>query len=177
MKPLSFKRRRFSADVILHAVWLYFRIRLSFQDVEALLAERGIDVSYESIRCWTIKFGPQIASRLKRRRPPPSPRWHLTDGWRPTVRRCANWVSSIFNIPADCGRIIGLRTATCRSENGSGNCRGFKSIGSDVVRELEDAQILQDADRAMLMTSSASRPPRFKPLSNWHQADRRRPTA
>ena len=60
-------------------MWLYFRFTLSFRDVEDLLAERGIDVSYETIRCWTIKFGPQIARRLKKRRPSPSPRWHLDE--------------------------------------------------------------------------------------------------
>ncbi len=79
MKPISFKRHRFPADVIRHAVWLYFRFSLSFRDVEELLAQRGIEVSYEAIRCWTIKFGPLIAKRLKRRRPAPSPRWHLDE--------------------------------------------------------------------------------------------------
>ncbi|ANC52533.1 transposase [Brevundimonas sp. GW460-12-10-14-LB2] len=79
MKLISFKRHRFPAEVIRHAVWLYFRFRLSFRDVEELLTARGIDVSYETIRCWTIKFGPQIAKRLKRLRPSPSPRWHLDE--------------------------------------------------------------------------------------------------
>lgn len=77
MRPLSFKRHRFPADVIRHAVWLYFRFTLSFRDVEEMLAQRGVDVSYETIRCWTIKFGPQIARNLKRKRPAPSLRWHL----------------------------------------------------------------------------------------------------
>ncbi|MEG1453860.1 MAG: IS6 family transposase, partial [Brevundimonas sp.] len=63
MKPLSFKRHRFPSEVIRHAVWLYFRFSLSFRDVEDLMAHRGIDVSYETIRCWTIKFGPLIARR------------------------------------------------------------------------------------------------------------------
>ena len=79
MKRLSFKRHRFPAGVITHAVWLYFRFTLSFRDVEDLLAERGIAVSYETVRSWTIKFGPQIARRLRRRRPAPSPRWHLDE--------------------------------------------------------------------------------------------------
>lgn len=79
MHLLSFKRHRFPADVIRHAVWLYFRFTLSFRDVEELLAQRGIEVSYETIRCWTIKFGPQIARNLKRKRPAPSPRWHLDE--------------------------------------------------------------------------------------------------
>jgi len=79
MKPLSFKHHRFPAELIRHAVWLYFRFSLSLRDVEELLARRGIEVSYETIRCWTIKFGPLIARRLKKRRSAPSPRWHLDE--------------------------------------------------------------------------------------------------
>jgi putative transposase len=79
MRPLSFKRHRFPPDVIRYAVWLYFRFTMSFRDVEELPAQRGIEVSYKTIRCWTIKFGPQIAENLKRKRPPPSPRWHLDE--------------------------------------------------------------------------------------------------
>lgn len=76
---LSFKRHRFPPDVIRYAVWLYFRFTLSFRDVEELLAERGIEVSYETIRCWTIKFGAQIRANLNAKRPAPSPRWHLDE--------------------------------------------------------------------------------------------------
>lgn len=65
--------------MIRQAVWLYFRFSLSFRDVEDLMAARGIDISYETIRCWTIKFGPQIARRLKKLRPSPAPRWHLDE--------------------------------------------------------------------------------------------------
>ena len=79
MAPLTFKRHRFPPDVIRHAIWLYFRFTLSFRDVEEMLAERGIDLSYETVRCWTIKFGPQIAMNLRRRRPSPTPRWHLDE--------------------------------------------------------------------------------------------------
>ena len=79
MRPISFKRHRFPADVIRQAVWLYFRFSVSFRDVEELMAQRGIEVSYETIRCWTIKFGPQFARALKKRRPVPSPRWHLDE--------------------------------------------------------------------------------------------------
>jgi len=79
MKPISYKRHRFPADVIRHAVWLYFRFTLSFPDVEELLAERGIEVSYETIRSWTLKFGGQFARNLRRSRPKPSGRWHLDE--------------------------------------------------------------------------------------------------
>lgn len=79
MQPISFKRHRFPPDVFRYAVWLYFRFTLSFRDVEELLAQRGIEVSDETIYCWTIKFGPLIVANLKVRRPGPSPRWHLDD--------------------------------------------------------------------------------------------------
>jgi len=72
MKPLSFKRHRFPGDVIRQAVRLYFRFSLSFRDVEELLAQRGVAVSYETVSCWTIKFGPLIAGRFIRPRPPPT---------------------------------------------------------------------------------------------------------
>jgi putative transposase len=61
MKPISYKCHRFPPDVIRHAVWLYFRFTLSLRDVEALPAKRGIEVSYEAIRCWTQKFGVQFS--------------------------------------------------------------------------------------------------------------------
>jgi transposase-like protein len=61
IQPISFKRHRFPPDVIRHAVWLYFRFTLSIRDVEELLAQRGIEVSREAVRCWVIKFGPLIA--------------------------------------------------------------------------------------------------------------------
>ena len=79
MAKLSFKRHRFKSDVIKRAVWLYYRFNLSLRDVEEILAERGIDVSYEAIRDWCRKFGLQIARNLRRRRPGPSPRWHLDE--------------------------------------------------------------------------------------------------
>ena len=58
---------RFPSDIIQYAVWLYHRFNMSHRDIEDLLAERGIEVSYESIRLWCNKFGPQYARRLKRK--------------------------------------------------------------------------------------------------------------
>jgi putative transposase len=63
----EYKRHRFPPEIIHHAVWLYHRFNLSQRDIEDLLAERGITVSYESIRLWCNKFGPQYARRLRRR--------------------------------------------------------------------------------------------------------------
>ena len=56
MQPISFKRHRFPASVIVHAVWLYARFTLSFRDVEEMLAERGVDASNETVRRWFLKF-------------------------------------------------------------------------------------------------------------------------
>src|SRR6202790_5202156 len=79
MFPISYRRHRFPPAVIQHAVWLYLRFTLSYRDVEELLAQRGLDLSYESVRCWVLKFGPMIARRLRQRRPRPSDRWHLDE--------------------------------------------------------------------------------------------------
>jgi transposase-like protein len=76
---ISFARHQFPPDVIRHAVWLYLRFTLSFRDVEDLLAERGLDVSYETVRRWVLKFGPLFAKELRRRRPRPTSRWHLDE--------------------------------------------------------------------------------------------------
>ena len=78
-QPISFKRHRFPPNVIRYAVWLYFRFTLSVRDVEELLAQRGIEVSREAVRCWVIKFGPLIAANLRRRRTAPTGRWHLDE--------------------------------------------------------------------------------------------------
>ena len=64
-----YKRHRFPPSIIQYAVWLYYRFNLSFRDVEDLLAERNISVSYESIRLWINKFGPEFTRRLRRRHP------------------------------------------------------------------------------------------------------------
>ena len=79
MRPISFKRHRFPPDVIRHAVWLYFRFTLSLRDVEDLLAERGVDVTYETVRCWADKFGPAIAANIRRKRGRADCIWHLDE--------------------------------------------------------------------------------------------------
>src|SRR5438874_12537741 len=79
MAQLSYRRHRFPAEIIQHAIWLCLRFTLSYQDVEELLAERGLDVSYETVRRWVLKFGPLIARKLRQGRPRPSARWHLDE--------------------------------------------------------------------------------------------------
>lgn len=73
----SFKRQRFPRRIIAHSVWLYVGFHGSLHEVEELLSERGIDVSIEAVRRWTIKVGPQIAKTLSRRRVDPGDVWHL----------------------------------------------------------------------------------------------------
>ena len=79
MTLLSYRRDRFPPEIIQHAIWLYLRFTLSYRDVEELLAERGVEISYETVRRWVLKFGPVIARRLRWRRPQPSDRWHLDE--------------------------------------------------------------------------------------------------
>ena len=79
MRPLSFKRHRFPPEIIRHSVWLYARFTLSYRDVEEMLAERGLDASYETMRRWFVKFGPMVAANLRCARPKPSDHWHLEE--------------------------------------------------------------------------------------------------
>jgi len=79
MASQSYSRHRFPPPIIQHAIWLYLRFTLSYRDVEDLLAERGLEVSYETVRRWVLKFGPVLARRLRRDRPRPSDRWHLDE--------------------------------------------------------------------------------------------------
>ena len=79
MQKISYRRHRFPGSIIQHAVWLYFRFPLSYRDVEDMLTERGIDVSYETVRRWSVKFGLDYARKLRRLRPRPDGRWHLDE--------------------------------------------------------------------------------------------------
>ena len=108
MKPISFKRHRFPPDTIRLAVWLYFRFTMSLRDVEEMLAERGVDVSYETVRCWANKFGPVIAANIRRMRGRADCVWHLARWWcastasvcscgEPLIRKVRSWTSSFRN--------------------------------------------------------------------------------
>ena len=79
MRKISYARHRFPPVVIQHAVWLYLRFGLSYRDIEDLLSERGIEVSYETVRRWVVKFARLYASRIRHRRPRSSGRWHLDE--------------------------------------------------------------------------------------------------
>src|SRR3954451_8193664 len=79
MPPFNYRRHRFPPEIIQHAIWLYLRFTLSYRDVEELLAERGLDISYETIRRRVLKFGPAYARNLRRLRSRPSDQWHLDE--------------------------------------------------------------------------------------------------
>lgn len=89
---------RFSADIISHAIWLYHRFTLSFRNIEDLLADRGISVSYDAIRCWCIKVGPTYARYLHRRKGRLGDIWHVDEVFiiirseRHYLWRAADWV-------------------------------------------------------------------------------------
>ncbi len=78
MKPKkpSYQRHRFPSEILSHAVWWYHRFCLSFREVEKLLAERGITVTYETVRQWCRKFAPAYAGKLKK------PQGRLGDMWQ-----------------------------------------------------------------------------------------------
>ena len=106
MDTISFKRHRFPPEIIRRAVWLYARFTLNYRDVEDLLAERGLDISYESVRRWFLKFGAPIARNLRHTRPIPNGYWHLDEMvivirgqrywlWRArSTMKARSWISS-----------------------------------------------------------------------------------
>ena len=79
MTKISYAGYRFPSEIIQQAIWLYLRFTLSLRDVEDLLAERAIGVSYETVRRWVNHFGPLIAADLRKRRPKPHTTWHLDE--------------------------------------------------------------------------------------------------
>src|SRR3712207_4164960 len=74
-----YKGLRFPAEIIRHAIWLYYRFSLSYRDVEELLADRGVVVSYETIRQWCLRFGQSYANQLRRRRARAGDKWFLDE--------------------------------------------------------------------------------------------------
>jgi len=76
----AFKGHRFPSEIIPYAVWAYYRYSMSLRDVEDLLYQRGIVVSYETVRKWVTKIGQSYAKSIRKNRPTPADKWHLDDG-------------------------------------------------------------------------------------------------
>src|SRR5215210_5581068 len=106
MQPISYARHQFPAEIIQHAVWLYLRFTLSSRDVEELLAERGTETSYETVRRWVVKFGPAFARNLRRLRPKPTGTWHLNEMVSRSRAGACTWGGL---------SIVRARSWTCRS--------------------------------------------------------------
>ena len=100
---------RFPPEIISHSVWLYHRFSLSFRDVEDLLAKRGIVVTYETIRQWCRKFGPEYARKLKRRQGRLGDVWHLDEVFvtirdeRHYLRRAVDQDGDVIDVPSGIG--------------------------------------------------------------------------
>ena len=75
----TYRRHRYPREIIAYAVWLYFNFNLSYRDVETILAERGITVSYEAIRYWCLKFGHAYVRGIRRHRPQTGDQWHIDE--------------------------------------------------------------------------------------------------
>ena len=83
--PARYQNHRFPWEIMSHGVWLYYRFPLSYRDVQALLFERGIDVTHEAIRQWCRKFGQDYANQLKRRHAQPGDKWLLDEVFLPSM--------------------------------------------------------------------------------------------
>ena len=110
MGEVSYKGHRYPAEIIAHCVWLYHRFPLSFREVEELMLVRGVIVSYETIRQWCAKFGPEYACRLRRRRKRPADKWHLDEvfltinGGRQYLWRAVDQDGNVLDILVQCRR-------------------------------------------------------------------------
>jgi hypothetical protein len=102
MAPLSYRRHRFPPEI-------------SYRDVEELLAERGLDISYETVRRWVLKFGPLIARKLRQGRPRPSARWHLDQ----MVVRIAGKRMYLWRAVDHEGEVLHARSASARYARGT----------------------------------------------------------
>ena len=110
MGEVSYKGHRYPVEIIAHCVLLYHRFPLSFREVEELMLVRGVIVSYETIRQWCAKFGPEYACRLRRRRGRPADKWHLDEvfltinGRRQYLWRAVDQDGNVLDILVQCRR-------------------------------------------------------------------------
>ncbi len=112
MRRSSYHGHRFPPAIIRHAVWLYLRFTLSLRDIEDMLAERGLDISYETVRRWVAKFGPLFARELRKRRPRPTGRWHLDE----MVVRIAGKRHSLWRAVDDEGEVLDILVQSRRDK-------------------------------------------------------------
>jgi len=126
MSRSPYHGHRFPPAVIQHVVWLYLRFTLSLRDVEEMLAERGLDLTYETVRRWVGKFGPLFARELRKRRPRPTARWHL-DEMVVTIAGKRHW---LWRAVDDEGEVLDMLVQTRR------DTRAAVRIMRKLVRKL-----------------------------------------
>jgi putative transposase len=115
-------RRRFPPEVVRHAVWLYYRFCLSYRDVEDLLSERGISVSYETIRRWCIRFGPAYANRLRKRYGPCGDQWFVDE----VFVRIDGKLRYLYRAVDQDGQVLDILVQTRRNQGAA--CRFFRRL-------------------------------------------------
>ena len=151
----SYRGYRFPPEIISHAVWLYHRFCLSFRDVEDLLAERGIMVTYETIRLWCLKFGPKYARTLKGRQGRLGDTWHLDElfvtiqGQRQYLWRAVDQDGDVIDILLQPTGPSCPQSPTSRPGSGSEACGGSnpwlkrngscRCMGSPRISSVSDA--------------------------------------
>jgi putative transposase len=110
--PPSYAGHRFPAEIISHAVWLYFRFPLSLRMVEEMLAARGIIVSHEAVRQWAHKFGQDFANRIRRRLPGAGDKWHLDE----VAIRIAGKKHWVWRAVDQDGIVLDMAPSSCAAE-------------------------------------------------------------
>lgn len=174
MKKIDYDGYRFPPAIIQQAVWLYFRFTLSFRDVEDLLAERGITVSYETVRRWMNHFGPMIAAELRKRRPKPYTTWHRDEVYLKTSSR----VVYLWRVVDPEGEVLDVLVQSKRNKHATLKLMGklLKKCGFVPDRLITDDLRSYRAAADDLGTSARHERGRWKNnrVENSHQPTRRR---
>ncbi|MGI8969162.1 MAG: hypothetical protein ACR2HB_00410 [Dehalococcoidia bacterium] len=123
MASISYARHQFPPAVVQHAIWLYLRFSLSYRDIEDLLAERGIEIIYETIRRWVLKLGPLFARELLRSKPRPTLRWHGALV-KISVRRIKIATASAYRIATRSGELMPCLPKRPAERAGAGAAKG-----------------------------------------------------
>ena len=160
MALLSYRRHRFPPPIIQHAIWLYFRFTLSYRDVEDLLAERGLEVSYETVRRWVLKLGATVAQRLRKRRPRPSDRWHVDE----MVVRIAGRRMYLWRAIDHEGEILDMLVQRRRDK------RTALKLMRKLLRKHGFAPRLVVTDKLRSYGAASQHPPESV-ICNWHRGD------
>jgi len=160
MKTSIYARHRFHPDVIKRAVWMYFRFNLSFRDVEELMIERCVDVSYETIRRWVDNFGSTYVKRIKRRSDTPSPIWHLDEvytkinGKMVYLWRAVDDEGTVLDVVVQRRQTLGLKTPARRWRTEEQSCRMFSRPYTKARTKGSEVQVCEERSKTALRSRS-----------------------